>query len=95
MTARSTTLERAYQACALNYNEYLEKLFGKKQGIENHLTYSIQFLQLADEQITGPMPAADIPSRLLAYITEFDDGLKHAEFNSPRFAYRSSSTKSS
>ena len=81
-------LSARYQACALNYNEYLKKLFGKKQGIENHLTYSIQFLQLADEQITGPMPAADIPPRLLAYITEYDDGLKHAEFNSPRFAYR-------
>jgi len=77
-----------YQACALNYNEYLKKLFGKKQGIEDHLTYSIQFLHLADEQITGPMPAADIPQRLLAYVTEFDSGLKHNEFNSPKFAYR-------
>jgi hypothetical protein len=30
----------------------------------------------------------DIPPQLLAYITDFDDGLKHAEFNSPRYAYR-------
>jgi hypothetical protein len=63
-------------------------LFGKKQGIEDHLTYSIQFLQLADEQITGPMPVTDIPQRLLAYVTEFDSGLNHNEFNSPKFAYR-------
>lgn len=42
-------LSARYQACALNYNEYLKKLFGKLQGIEDHLTYSIQFLHLADE----------------------------------------------
>lgn len=81
-------LSARYQACALNYNDYLKKLFGKRQGIEDHLTYSIQFLQLADEQISGPMPAADIPPRLLSYVTEFDDGLNHDEFNSPRYAYR-------
>lgn len=81
-------LSARYQACALNYNTYLKKLFGKAEGIEEHLTYSIQFLQLAEEQMTGPLPATDIPARLLAYIADFDAGLKHEEFNSPQFAYR-------
>jgi hypothetical protein len=81
-------LSARYQACALNYNTYLKKLFGKKEGIEDQLTYSIQFLQLADEQVTGPLPAADIPPRLLAYIADFDAGLKHDEYNSPKYAYR-------
>lgn len=81
-------LSARYQACALNYNEYLKKFFGKKQGIEDHLTYSIQFLELADEQITGPIPAVDIPPRLLSYVTEFDNALNHEEFNSPKYAYR-------
>lgn len=81
-------LSARYQACALNYNAYVKKLFGKKEGIEEHLTYSIQFLQLAEEQMTGPLPSADIPERLRAYIADFDSGLKHDEFNSPKFAYR-------
>ena len=81
-------LSARYQACALNYNTYLKKLFGKWQGIEDHLTYSIQFTQLADEQVAGPLPLADIPQRLLAYIAEFDGTLTHGEFNSPKYAYR-------
>lgn len=81
-------LSARYQACALNYNTYLKKLFGKAEGIEEHLTYSIQFLQLAEEQMSGPLPVTDIPARLLAYIADFDAGLKHEEFNSPQFAYR-------
>jgi hypothetical protein len=81
-------LSGRYQACALNYNEYLKKLFGRKTGIEEQLTYSIQFVQLAEEQVTGPLPAADIPGRLKAYIAEFDSGLNHDEYNSTRYSYR-------
>jgi hypothetical protein len=81
-------LSARYQACALNYNTYLKKLFGKTEGIEEQLTYSIQFMQLADEQIQGPLPVSDIPPRLLAYIAEFDSGLNHDEFNNPKYAYR-------
>ena len=81
-------LSARYQACALNYNTYLKKFFGKKWGIEEQLTYSIQFMQLADEQVVGPLPAAEIPPRLLAYIAAFDAGLKHEEYNSPKYAYR-------
>ena len=81
-------LSARYQACALNYNTYLKKLFGKTEGIEDHLTYSIQFVQLANEQITGALPSAEIPPRLLAYIVDFDSGLKHDEYNSSEYAYR-------
>jgi hypothetical protein len=39
-------LSGRYQACALNYNEYLKKLFGQKYGMDAVLTYSIQFVRL-------------------------------------------------
>jgi len=81
-------LSGRYQACALNYNEYVKKLFGKKQALDSHLTYSIQFLELSAEQLAGPMPQSSIPERLKAYITEFDAALNHDEYNSPRFAFR-------
>lgn len=81
-------LSGRYQACALNYNEYVKKLFGKRQALDSHLTYSIQFLELSAEQLGGPVPQASIPERLKAYITEFDAALNHDEYNSPRFAFR-------
>jgi hypothetical protein len=81
-------LSGRYQACALNYNDYLKKLFGKRAGIDSHLTYSIQFVELTEEQVSGPRPEASIPERLRAYVAEFDGALTHEEYNSPRYAYR-------
>lgn len=81
-------LSGRYQACALNYNHYLKKLFGKRYGIDQQMTYSIQFLQLSDEQLMGPVPEAKIPEKLRAYIAEFDGALTHDEYNSERYSYR-------
>ncbi|PZS62946.1 hypothetical protein A7X64_08000 [Stenotrophomonas maltophilia] len=81
-------LSGRYQACALNYNEYIKKLFGKRFGLDSYLTYSIQFVELTGEQINGPNPEASVPERLRAYIAEFDAALTHDEYNSPRFSYR-------
>ena len=81
-------LSGRYQACAMNYNEYVKKLFGKRHGLDSYLTYSIQFLELSNEQLTGPSPQAEIPDRLKAYVAQYDAGLNHEEYNSPRFSYR-------
>lgn len=77
-----------YQACSLNYNDYLKKLFGKRLGIDQQLSYSIQFMELSEEQVAGPQPEASIPERLRAYIVDFDGALTHEEYNSPRYSYR-------
>ena len=81
-------LSGRYQACAMNYNDYVKKLFGKRHGLDSHLTYSIQFLELSSEQLAGPSPQAKIPERLKAYIVQYDSELNHDEYNSPRFSYR-------
>ena len=81
-------LSGRYQACALNYNELLKRLFGKRVAIDQQLAYSIQFLELTEEQLGGPRPEATIPERLRAYVAQFDGALSHEEYNSPRYSYR-------
>lgn len=81
-------LSGRYQACAVNYNENLKKLFGRKRGLDQFLAYSIQFTEMSDEQLLGPSPQATIPERLRAYVVEFDNALEHDEYNSPKFSYR-------
>lgn len=81
-------LSGRYQACALNYNEYLKKLFGRRLGIDQQLAYSIQFMELSEEQVAGPKPEASIPERLRTYVAQFDGALTHEEYNSPRYSYR-------
>lgn len=81
-------LSGRYQACALNYNDHVKKLFGRRYGLDSHLTYSIQFVELTAEQVGGPAQAAQVPERLRAYIADFDAALDHEAYNSPRYSYR-------
>lgn len=80
-------LSGRYQACALNYNEYVKKLFGKPYGLDDFLMFSIQFAELALDQL-GNRPSAQIPERLKTYIAQFDAALEHDEYNSPQYSYR-------
>jgi hypothetical protein len=79
-------LSGRYQACALNYNLYVKKLFGIRFGLDGQLTYSIQFVELTAEQLGGLKPEANIPDRLRAYVAEFDAALSHEEYNNPRYS---------
>jgi len=81
-------LSGRYQACAMNFNSHLKQLFGKKHGLDQQLSYSIQLLQLATEQLEHPIPEPDVPERLRTYVREFDDALTHDEYNSERYSYR-------
>jgi hypothetical protein len=80
-------LSGRYQACAMNYNEYLKSLFGKQLGIDQQLAYSIQFLELTNQQISKAKQDASIPERLRSFIAEFDGALTHDEYNHSRYSY--------
>ena len=81
-------LSGRYQACALNFNDYLKQLFGEKYGLDRNLSYSLQFIELQEAQFTSPKSSTNVPKRILGYINEFDATLNHEEYNSPRFSYR-------
>jgi hypothetical protein len=89
MTTRiDDTLSARFQACCLNYNHYLKELFGKKHGIEKHLSFSIQFSSIGEEQKNLLSEQKNLPLNIRSYIEQFDESLSNPEFSSPRFAYR-------
>ena len=81
-------LSGRYQACALNFNEYIKKLFGKKYALDPMLTYSIQFVELNPEQLKKAQLKEQIPQNLAAYIADYDGALTHEEYNSSHYSYR-------
>ncbi len=81
-------LSGRYQACILNFNQYLKQLFGDEHGLGGHLSYSLQFLELTEEQVSGLRPEAAIPTRLKAYVAEFDGKLSEDQYNNPHYSYR-------
>ena len=89
MTTRIDDLLSArFQACCLNFNEYLKNLMGDEHGIDRHLSFSLQFASLAKEHIDMLAERASLPANIQRFINGFDGDLPEEEFNSPQFAYR-------
>lgn len=89
MTSRlDEHLSARFQACCLNYNDLIKKLFGSEFGIDKHLSFSLQFSSINTEQLETLQDAAGLPAHIQTYINAFDSTLSEAEFNDPRFAYR-------
>jgi hypothetical protein len=89
MTSRlDSSLSAKFQACCLNYNQYVKKLFGEQYGIDKHLAFSLQFSSISSEQASALPSPEDMPSHIRAFIEGFEGQLSDDEFNSPRFAYR-------
>ena len=83
-----SSLSAKFQACCLNYNEYIKKLFGEKFGIDQHLAFSLQFSSISRDQATTLSAADKMPSHIRAFVTGFEGELTDEEFNNPKFAYR-------
>ncbi len=81
-------LSARYQACALNFNNYIKSLFGEPYGLDKHLSYSIQFAKLDEKQLEEGSTAIPLPPHLVKYIHDFDKTLTDEEFNDSRFSYR-------
>ncbi|MCC7409995.1 MAG: DUF3644 domain-containing protein [Phycisphaeraceae bacterium] len=89
MTSRlDSSLSAKFQACCLNYNEYVKKLFSMKHGIDKHLAFSLQFSSISREQAATLPSPSKMPSHIKAFVDGFEGNLSDDEFNSPRFAYR-------
>lgn len=89
MTSRIDDLLSArFQACCLNYNEYIKKLFGEPHGIEKHLSFSLQFSTISSDQKDLLEEHSELPSNIQGYIKDFDNALSDEEFSDPHYAYR-------
>lgn len=81
-------LSARFQACCLNYNHYIRKLFGDKYGIDKHLAFSLQFSSISEEQAQQVKEFSELPKNIAAYINDFDDSLSEEDFNNPQYSYR-------
>jgi len=81
-------LSARFQACCLNFNFYLKKLFPKQDGIEKRLSFSLQFSSLSEQQIDKMVDYEGLPQNIATYIQAFDQELTDNDFNDSRFSYR-------
>lgn len=89
MTTRIDDLLGArFQACCLNYNYYIKQMFGDDQGIDKHLSFSLQFSTIESEQKDMLADHPELPAHIQSYVQDFDQTLNDDEYASQRYAYR-------
>lgn len=89
MTTRIDDLLSArFQACCINYHDVAVSLFGEEYGIAKHLSVSLQFSSLSQEQVDTLEQQKGLPGHIKKYIEGFDGVLTSEEFASAKFAYR-------
>ena len=85
-TKLDTSFSAKFQACCLNYNDYIKTLFGEKHSIDKYLSLSLQFSSISKDQINS-LPTS-MPSHIKAFVEGFEGALSADAFNNPKFAYR-------
>lgn len=81
-------LSARFQACCLNFNQYIKQLFGPEMGIDKYLSISLQFSSISEPEVKQLQQYSDLPKNISSYITNFDDSITEEEFSDQRYAYR-------
>jgi hypothetical protein len=81
-------LSARFQACCLNYNEYIRKLFGENFRIDKYLAFSLQFSSISEGQISQLKEFKDLPNNIASYINNYDDSISDKEYNDSKYSYR-------
>ena len=81
-------LSARFQACCLNYNHYIKKLFGNQYAIDKYLSFSLQFSSISEEHGKQLNEFSDLPKSIASYINDFDDTISEDDFNNPQYSYR-------
>lgn len=81
-------LSARFQACCLNFNHYIKKLFDDQYGIDKHLSFSLQFSSISEDHANQLRQFTDLPPNISAYINAFDEGVSDDVFNNPKYSYR-------
>ena len=81
-------LSAKLQACALNFDFYICKLFGDKYNLSKELSLAIQFSPLTLEQRDTLHENSHITSNVRNFVVAFEDVLSEEALASSRYAYR-------
>jgi hypothetical protein len=81
-------LSARFQACCLNYNQYVKQLFTRDHGIDKHLSFSLQFSTIGYDHVKQLREFTDLPPNIASYVNDYDSELTNEEFHDERYSYR-------
>lgn len=81
-------LSAKLQACAINFDYYMCKLFGNRYNLSKELSLAIQFSPLSPDQRENLQDNLHITSNVKNFVVDFENVLSEEALRSSRYAYR-------
>lgn len=76
------------QACAINFDYYISKLFGPKYSLGKELALAIQFSPLTPDQRDSMRDNPHMVTNVKNFVVDFEANLSDESLKSDRYAYR-------
>src|SRR5208337_1314315 len=76
------------QACCINFNDTIKRLFGFQYGLERRLPIALQFVTFGIDQRAVLKKATALPRHIETMMEHFHDQLSAEQQADPRFAFR-------
>jgi hypothetical protein len=76
------------QACCLNFDAAIKRLFGGRYGLDRQPSLALQFARVGGAQRRALLGRADLPPAIEALNLAFEGRLSNDELNDPAYAYR-------
>lgn len=76
------------QACAINFDFYITKLFGSKYTLSDELALAIQFSPLTPSQRDTMRDNPHVTTNVKNFVVDFEEQLSDESLRSSRYAYR-------
>lgn len=83
-----TAVSAKIQACALNFNDVLRRIFGQRCGLDQDLSLAIQFAKLDPVQRALLAGARRLPPAIESYNLAFESDLPKEVLQSDAYAFR-------
>lgn len=83
-----SALSAKLQACCINFNRWIKKLFGDRIGLDRDLALALQFTTFSFDQSKQLAAISDLPQNILALQTEFESAFSDEQYNDPNYALR-------
>ncbi len=76
------------QACCINFNDAIKKLFGNQYALERRLPIALQFVTFSPDQRALLKKAGTLPRHIETFMDDFEKNLTPEQLADPRFAFR-------
>lgn len=76
------------QACCINFNDAIRKLFGPQYGLERRLPIALQFVSFSPDQQAILKKSAGLSRNVETMMGAFENNLTEEQKNDPRYAFR-------